>query len=660
MTHFESTSLPQHALLAAIVDSSFDGIVSKTLDGTITSWNAAAERIFGYSPQEALGRSITMLVPPERLHEEPWILDQLRSGERVENFQTVRLRKDGRRLDVAITSSPIRNLDGEIVGASKIVRDISAQRASAEALAESQVRLAAIVDSAMDGIITVDERGCIVVFNDAAAAMLRCARSDAIGGPLDRFLPERHRDRHATWMAAFGASGATSRSMGKTGQIMACRADGSEFPAEASISHVEVHGQQLFTVILRDVSELRQAQADRRALEVQLREAQKMEAVGTLAGGIAHDFNNVLGGIVGNVALAREDLPVGHAARLSVDQIDVAAHRARAVVRQILAFSRREPEELVVQPIGALVDEAVALLRSTLPTIVRIESHVPPDDLHVRADANQIHQVLLNLGTNAWHALRGSTGRIQVGVEAIELDAARAVRLGDLGPGAHVRLWVGDNGTGMDDATRARIFEPFFTTKPRGEGTGLGLSVVYGIVHAHSGAIEVQSEPGIGTTFNIYLPRFDAPASVVAREEPEPVASCSATVAYVDDDEVMLLMVDRLLRRRGFEVRCFSEPANLLECVQQSPGGFDIVVSDYNMPGMSGVDLANALAGSGSDVPVILSSGYISEDLRESARHAGVSALLEKEDTLERLVPLVASVLAQRRCGGGRLDAVVA
>jgi PAS domain S-box-containing protein len=642
--------LPQLALLAAIVDSSFDGVISKTLDGTITSWNAAATRIFGYTAAQAIGHQIAMLVPPELRDEEAWILGQLRAGERVENFETVRIRMDGRRIAVAITSSPVRNAEGEIVGASKLVRDVSAQRAAASALAESEERLAAIVESAMDAIISVDDQGRIVVFNEAAVEMLRCPREQAVGGSMERFLPEPHRQAHLSWMTAFGAGGLTSRSMGSPGRIDACRADGSSFPAEASISHVQVLGQQLYTVILRDVSELRQAQAARRALEEQLREAQKMEAVGTLAGGIAHDVNNALGSILANAALAREDLAEDHAARVSVDQVEVAAQRARAVVRQILAFSRRQTQELLVQPLAPLVAEALALLRSTLPSVVRLESEVSDPGLYVRADANQLHQVLLNLCTNAWHALRGSTGRIRVGVERVVIDAVHAQALDAIEPGPYARLWVGDDGCGMDAATRARIFEPFFTTKPRGEGTGLGLAVVHGIVHAHGGAIAVQSEPGVGTLFSIYLPealaeegRDRAPAGDAAELA---VSGQGRRVAYVDDDEMMLLVVERLLQRRGFEIDCYADPRALLDHLRSQPGRVDIVVSDFNMPVMNGIELARALADLG--LPVIVSSGYISEELRDNARAAGVSALLEKEDTLERLAPLVASVLARR------------
>ena len=638
--------MPSHALLAAIVDSSFDAVISKTLQGTITSWNGGAQRIFGYAASEAIGHRITMLVPSDRLDEEAWILEQLRAGERIENFETVRVRKDGRHIDVSLTSSPVRDLRGEIVGASKILRDITAARQGARALAESEARLAAIVESAMDAIITVDANGTVVVFNDAAAAMLRCPREQAIGGELERFLPPRHRPHHAGWMEAFGRSVTSNRAMGRTGAVDACRADGSEFPVEASISHVSVHGEQLYTVILRDISDLRTAQAERRALETQLREAQKMEAVGTLAGGIAHEVNNALGAILGNAALARDDLPADHPACTSIRQIDVAAQRARAVVRQILAFSRRQAQELVVQPVQPIVLEAVALVRSTLPSIVQLQAELPAGEILVRADANQIHQVLLNLCTNAWHALRGSTGVIKVGLERTQVDAALAGRLGALAPGPYVRLSVEDNGCGMDAATRARVFDPFFTTKSRGEGTGLGLSVAHGIVVAHGGAIVLTSEPDVGTLFSIFLPEPASGAPRQADMQPEaPVDGQGRRVAYVDDDDVMLLMVERLLARRGFEVHCYGGPDELLGRLEAAPLAVDIVLSDFNMPGMTGIDLARRLAALNVRIPVIVSSGHVSDEMRKGARQAGIAAVLEKEDIPERLAPLVARLL---------------
>ena len=642
------TPIPQQALLAAIVESSFDGILSKTLDGVIVSWNPAAERIFGYTAAEIVGRSITLLIPAERLDEEASILERLGRGEAVANFETVRVRKDGTRIDVAITSSPVRDAGGTIVGASKIVRDITHAKATARALEHSEVRSRGIVDSAMDAIITVDDRGHVLMFNGAAARMFQCPADAALGGPLERFLPERFRADHLRWMVAFAQSGTTSRSMGRPGEIVALRGDGSEFPVEASISHIRIDGHALFTVIMRDVSELKHAQAMRRALEAQVREAQKMEAIGTLAGGIAHDFNNIIGSILGNAGLAKLDLELGHPASVCVDQIDHAATRARSVVRQILAFSRRQPQELIVQPMRPIIDEALELLRATLPTIVRIDTHLSDATLNVRLDATQMHQVLLNLCTNAWHALQGSTGRIDVGLESVALDGSAAWQTGELIAGDYVHVWVADNGCGMDAAVRERVFEPFFTTKLRGEGSGLGLAVVHGIVVAHHGAIQVESWPGKGSTFHVYLPISGQPAEVEATPD-QPLAPAQGDgrqVAYIDDDEVMVLMVERLLRRHGFEPRCYRAAREALDRIQAAPNTCAIVVTDFNMPDCTGIEVATALGSFAPSLPVIITSGYISDELRANAQRVGVRALLEKENTFDELCGLIQRVLS--------------
>src|SRR5205814_4727110 len=248
------------------------------------------------------------------------------------------------------------------------------------------------------------------------------------------------------------------------------------------------------------------AEDDMHKVEAQLRHGQKMDSVGTLAGGIAHDFNNILGAVIGNVALARQEVGEGHAALLHLDEIHKASVRARNLVRQILTFSRREPQELLTQPLRPIVEETHQLLRATLAARVEIEVALGDALLHVEADATQVQQVLMNLCTNAWHALPDGAGRIHIGLDATSLDEAAAQRLGGLPGGRYAHLWVSDTGIGMDAATRERIFEPFFTTKPVGQGTGLGLSVVHGILSAHHGAIDVDSEPGQGSTFHLYFP----------------------------------------------------------------------------------------------------------------------------------------------------------
>ncbi len=644
----DSVVIPQQALFAAIVASSFDAVISKSLDGTILSWNAAAERIFGYPADEAIGRPVAMLLPPHRQDEEGFILERLRRGEKIESFETERVRKDGRLIQVSVTSSPVRDESGRVVGASKIVRDITEAQANVAALAQHQARLQDIVESAMDAIVTVGDAGTIVVFNRAAATMFQCPASEALGQSLDRFIPPRFRTDHGAKMRAFGASGQSNRAMGRAGEIWGLRSSGEEFPLEASISHVHLDGGgRLYTVIMRDVSELKRARTERNALEGQLREAQKMEAVGTLAGGIAHDFNNIIASILGNAGLARQQLDADHAVLPLIAQITSAASRARSVVRQILAFSRHQPQVRTNQPLRPIVDEALGLLRATLPATARLDARIADDGIRVVADATQIHQVLLNLCTNAWQALRGSTGRIEVGVEQLRLGSSEAMQLGALPPGLYAHLWVRDNGCGMEESVRERIFEPFFTTKPRGEGTGLGLSVVHGIVVDHDGAITLESSPGQGSTFHVHLPGLPAESATddAQREAASPpVHGGGRRVMYIDDDDVMVMMVERLLLRSGFVPTCFGAPQIALAALRTDATAFDVVVSDYNMPDKSGLDVARDVAALAPAMRVVITSGYISRELQAEAAALGIT-LFEKENTFEDLPALLVSVL---------------
>ena len=291
------------------------------------------------------------------------------------------------------------------------------------------------------------------------------------------------------------------------------------------------------------------------------------------------------------------------------------------------------------------------MLRTTLPAMVKLEAKLSEKPLYVSADGTQVEQVVMNLCTNAWHALQGSTGRIVVGLETEVLDADAARRLLAPAPGAYAHLWVSDTGIGMDADHRARIFEPFFTTKPTGQGTGLGLSVVHGIVGAHRGAIAVDSVPGQGSTFHVYLPLVEPTLETgpsTADVLPSP-AGLGQHVLYVDDDEVMVQLVDRQLRRSGYQVTCFVDAADAIAAVRAQPERFDLIVTDFNMPRLSGLDVARELARIRSDLPVVISSGFISDELRSDAQRLGVRRLLQKENTTEELSVLVRDVLAGKK-----------
>ncbi len=387
---------------------------------------------------------------------------------------------------------------------------------------------------------------------------------------------------------------------------------------------------------------------ERKHLEDQLRQAQKMEAIGQLAGGIAHDFNNLLGAIIGNVELARIVPPNDPGLPECLDAIFKASLRASDLVRQILAFSRRQDQQRQPMQLHLVIKEVLKLLRSTVPAVVEFRASIAIAPT-VLADPSEIHQVTMNLCTNAWHAMRGGSGLIQVELAETEVGLEFARRHPDLRPGRYVRLTVADNGCGMDAPTLARIFEPFFTTKPPGEGTGLGLAVVHGIVKNHDGGIVVESRPGAGTKFMLYFPVFEAEV-VAAPAEPAPlVRGESQHILIVDDEEPLANLGKNVLERLGYIATRSLSPVEALTLVRAQPDAFDLVITDLNMPGLSGLELARKLLEIRPGLRIILTTGYSATLTSEAVREAGISELLHKPYDIRGLSEAVSRLLAETR-----------
>ncbi|MCZ2495651.1 response regulator [Xylophilus sp. Kf1] len=497
-------------------------------------------------------------------------------------------------------------------------------------------RLEAVINSALDAIICVDQNSRITVFNPTAAALFQCSAGNALGSPLERFLPD----------AAQALAFAQISTQAMLGERTARTASGRELSVEISVSFERHAAGESTTVFARDLTGRKKAEAHRAVLEAQLRESQKMQAMGTLAGGIAHDFNNILAAILGNVELAGADLPDGAPAQVSLQEIGKAGRRARDLVRQILTFSRNEPTQRAPVSLSAVVHETERLLRVTLPPNVELRldlaAHLPP----VMADATQVEQALLNLCTNAIHAVGDTRGSVTVRLDMAHPDQRTCEKLG-LAAGAYEALMVTDTGSGIDKLTLERIFEPFFTTKVVGQGTGLGLSVVHGVMRTHQGATDVQSLPGQGSTFTLYFPAATAadgePSGKAERRiEPAPMAEGNGRhVMYVDDDKALVFLVERLLRRRGFRVSGFSDPRMAEAALRADPGAFDLLVTDYNMPGYSGLDLAREARLIRADLPVALASGYVTAEIEAAARQEGARALIHKPNDVEELCATV-------------------
>ncbi len=401
-----------------------------------------------------------------------------------------------------------------------------------------------------------------------------------------------------------------------------------------------------------DFTERKQAEELRQSLEAQLRESQKMQAIGTLAGGIAHDFNNIIAAILGNADLAQQDSSDPRVVE-SLAEIRRAGRRGRDLVQQILSFSRRQPIEKQRVNLSDVIDESARLLRATLPARLTLTTRCAPDVPALLADATQLEQVVINLASNSMHAIPSGTGTIEIRLETVMLNAQMAqqpsvkgalAKLFERGPGPVVRLSVIDSGAGMSVEVLNRIFEPFFTTKPIDEGTGLGLSVVLGIVESHDGAIAVNSVEGRGTTFSVYLP---IQSNLPARERlapgttgprvaiQKPIAVPKKEILYLDDDEAMVFLVARLLGRRGFAVKAFSQQSEALEALKENPASFGLVVTDFNMPGMSGIDVALQVKQIRADLPVAIASGFIDQTLRDRAEEIGVADLIFKANVAD-------------------------
>jgi PAS domain S-box-containing protein len=527
------------------------------------------------------------------------------------------------------------------------------------ALKESEARARSLVEAAFDGVMTHDQ-GVILDANPRFAHLFGYESAEELIGRQcwDILYVPKSRETLQECLRQ-----ATIRPI----EIVGMRKDGTTFMGEMQSCESVYRGKTVQTVAIRDLTELKRAEGERARLETHLRESQKMEALGTLAGGVAHDFNNALATILGNLELARQDVGPAHPALESLNEIDKASSRAKALVQQILAFGRRQVLERREMSLTPVVTEAARLLRATLPAGVGLNVECAADAPLVLADAMQIQQVLLNLCTNAWHSTEGEArpGMIEIRLEAhVQVPGGGPALYGSdahgvLPAGRYARLTVQDNGRGMDPATQARIFEPFFTTKPVNKGVGLGLAVVHGIVKEHGASIEVLSTPGIGTVFMVDFPAVadvaaapptgEARAATRRQAEPLVLAAQAKHVLYVDDDESIVFLMKRLLERQGYRVSAYTDPAEAVAAARADPGQFDLAVTDYNMPGMSGLDVVLALQQIRRDLPVALASGFITEELHQKAIEAGAHDFIYKPNTVDEFCRTVALLANGRK-----------
>lgn len=507
----------------------------------------------------------------------------------------------------------------------------------------TEQRLRAAVESSPSGILMVDANGVIVLVNREVERLFGYPREELLGRTVDVLVPARFHGQHPSYRAGFMRDPKV-RAMGAGRELYGRRKDGTEVPVEIGLTPV-VTAEGIFVLSsIVDISARKKAEAERMKLEEQLRHAQKMEVVGTLAGGIAHDFNNILGAIVGYGELLRERIN-DPSVRADVDELLRAAARGRLVIERILRFSRRGEQDRRPVDLAQIVQEAAQLLRPTLPANIELRLSLAPDTPRVLADATSVHQVLLNLSTNAAHAMPDG-GLLEITLEPFYVRDSTARAHPDLREGPHALLSVRDTGRGMSPDVLARAFEPFFTTKPPGSGSGLGLAMVRGIMREHQGAATAESAPGSGTRVRCYFPAIGAELSEAPLLDGETPRGHGERIMYVDDEEALVEVGRRRLEALGYEVVGFTDPEAALEQFVQDPFAFDAVVTDYSMPHRTGLDLAWQISRLRSGIPIIMLTGFIEDLPADRTQEAGISVVLKKPVTLHALGGALRSQLA--------------
>jgi len=640
----------------AILRSAMDGFFVVNEDFRFLEVNGAFCRMLGYEPAELMQMRISDLEAPE--FPDNGIPSHTRTG--LHHFCTAHRHKDGRIVYLEVSITVLRDDGGKILVG--FARDVTERRRQQEELERLSRRNRLILDSAIDGICGVDREGRTTFVNPAAARMLGAGPGELFGQALHTLLggpqagPRPCRTPQCALCAALREGQAAVQA-----RALFTRLDGGQFPVEYSITPMYEKAAGVGAVIVfRDLSEREKAEAERRALERQIQQLQRLESLGLLAGGIAHDFNNMLVGILGNACLALEQLPDVGGARKGLQRIVSICERATQVVRQILAYSGQAGFEMRPLDVAAWLDETVGFMRAAVPRTIALAVEHAADLPPIEADHGQLHQVVTNLLVNAAEAIGDAPGSITVSADAVELsdhDLRHDYPGQRLSAGEFVRLRVSDTGCGMSPETLAQIFDPFFSVK--GPGRGLGLAALHGIVRAHHGGVRVESEPGKGTCFTIVLPA----ARRAARLESEPAqaggASTPARVLVIDDEEDVRDVARSILEQRGMQVLTAPDGRSGIETFRTHADQIDVVLLDMTMPGMRGGDVFREIRAIRPDAQVVVSSGYSEEDVMRRFLDSPPAGFVPKPYTLEALVQRISSVVRRVREASPQASPVV-
>ena len=643
--HSEDALRDSERKFRSILDHSFQFIGLLEPDGTLIEANQPALEFAGINQT---------LVKGKPFWETPWWTHSSHLQQRLQSavkraatgksdhFEANHIGRDSAIIYVDCSLKPVFDEDGNVIFLVVEGYDITKRKQIEEALAEQNRFLETLIDAIPISIFYKNVEGKYTGCNKTYAELLGLRKDQIIGKSVYEVYKKE--------LADFYSEADTKLLANHGVQIYESQIDHSDGTCRDIIINKATFYDKdgcvtgIIGAVL-DISELKKAEKKKDELESQLRQAHKMESIGTLAGGIAHDFNNILGAIIGYAELAQLDADRGTVLKANLDEVVKAANRAKDLINRILTFSRQSKQQLKPLQLSGVIEEVLSLLRASLPTTIEIRHDIRSDAIAM-ADPTQIHQVLMNLCSNAGHAMRKKGGLLEVSLENVEFDSDFINRHPEIEHGPYLQLTVTDTGHGMPPEVLDRIFDPFFSTKKTGEGTGLGLSMVHGIVKSHGGTIYAYSEPGKGSSFKIYLPAVERRLKPKKREQ-KTLPKGSERILFVDDEQILVNVGKKLLESLGYEVTAKNSSMEALQLFRSQPDRYDLVITDQTMPNMTGDQLAEALLAMRPELPIIMCTGFSASITEKRAHQIGIRSLLIKPIIMRNLAGIIRKVLDQ-------------
>ena len=616
----------------SLVESTSDWIWEVDKNGVYTYVSPKIRDLLGYEPEEILGKTPADMMPQHEAERISRLLRKIFAAhDPIVNLENINLHKDGHQVLLETSGVPLIDDKGKLLGYRGIDRDITERRQVENRANELERKFITLLGN-LQGIAyrcQNDQDWSMEFISENCNKLTGYQVADLVGNQSIAYNDLIHPDdRKGVWETAQKRI-ALDLPFQLIYRIKTLSGE-TKWVWEQGIGIKDSDGKLIaLEGFITDITERKQAEQENEKLQAQLRHVQKMEAIGTLAGGIAHDFNNLLSPIIGFTELAIEALSDNSEVSSDLKQVLKASGRAKELVKQILSFSHQSDHERKPVQLNLIVNEAMRLMRASIPTTIEVRQDINSNCGYVLADPTQMHQIVINLCTNAYHAMREKGGILYIKLEQVNVDAEQA-SLVSINPGTYIKLEVSDTGYGMEPQTLERIFEPYYTTKPEEEGTGLGLSVVHGIVRSHDGGITVNSTPNEGTKFEIFLPRASTAITELGVDLVEPIPLGNEHILLIDDEEAIIQMETALLENLGYKVTALTSSDEALTTFESHPENFDLTISDMTMPHMTGADLAKRFLSIRPDMPFILCTGFSEMINEEKARELGIQEYIKK------------------------------